>query len=126
MDLRLIRSGCRSLLRTLALRGTDNIRFELPGFGYVDQFVRTYCITPPDQRADYLKFVGSSEPYYRALVRYGGIDQCFKIVLGDTYLPNFMAQHFLSEECARPRVQDAVNSIIQIGQFVGLPEELIR
>lgn len=122
----MIKSAYHRILRAAAKRGTDRLKFELPGYGYVDQFVRTYCITPPEQRADYLKFAWSAEPYSKALCRYGGLEACFFLVLGDTLLPGFMAANFVSDAVPTPTVRDAANTIIQIGNFVGIPEELVQ
>lgn len=114
----------RKLLHQAAERGSADLKFELPGFGYVDQFVRTYCSIEAEQRGDYLKHIWASDPHCKALKRYGGIEKSFYLVLGDTMLPGFMAANFVSEAQPQPTVRDAANSVIQIGQFVGIPEDL--
>ena len=118
------RNFARKFLLQAAERGSAELKFELPGFGYVDQFVRTYCSIEAEQRGDYLKHIWASDPHCKALKRYGGIEKSFYLVLGDTMLPGFMAANFVSEAQPQPTVRDAANSVIQIGQFVGIPEDL--
>ncbi len=120
------RSVARKALLQVAEKGSENLRFELPGYGYIDQFVRTYCAISADQRSDYLKHIWASDPHCKALRRYGGIEKSFYLVLGDTMLPGFMAANFVSEAQPQPTVRDAANTVLQIGQFVGIPEDLSR
>ena len=121
----MIKSAYHKALRALAKRSSEKVKSDLPGFGYVDQFVRTYCVTPPPQRSEYLKNVWASDAHCRALERYGGIEACFYLVLGDTLLPGFLAANFATDENQQPTVRDAAVSVIQIGNFVGIPEELV-
>jgi hypothetical protein len=118
------RKFLRSAVRQAAERGSADLKFELPGYGYVDQFVRTYCSIDPAQRGEYLKHIWASDPHCKALERYGGIEKSFYLVLGDTMLPGFFAGNFISEAQPQPTVRDAANTVQQIGQFVGIPEDL--
>jgi hypothetical protein len=116
----------KNVLVQIADKGSADLKFNLPGFGYIDQFVRTYCSISADQRSDYLKHIFSSDPHCKALKRYGGVEKSFYLVLGDTMLPGFMAANFTSEAQPQPTVRDAATSVLQIGQFVGIPEDLSR
>ena len=120
----LLASSCRKVFRFLAKILPQRLCMELPRYGYIDQFVRAYCLTLPEHRIDYLRHIFASDPYEVAIRRYGGVTRVFCLILGDSFLPGYMADNFVSDLCPRPKVRDAANSVIQIGQFVGLPKEL--
>ena len=75
------RNFARKFLLQAAERGSAELKFELPGFGYVDQFVRTYCSIEAEQRGDYLKHIWASDPHCKALKRYGGIEKSNRLLI---------------------------------------------
>lgn len=101
---------------------------ELPGYGYLETFVRQYCLTPPARRADYIASMLDmpESPFLRVVRRAGGVHAAFSLILGSGPLEPPWCEHFVEDAIPRPTARDVANTVVVIGQFLGLPEDLVR
>lgn len=119
----LLYRGWRFLARTLP----DERRRDLPGWGYLESFVWGWLQTPAEHRAAFLQgYAGQETVYTKNLRRAGGIKAAFRLVVGKQRLEPEILANFETPENPDPSLDTIAAGVIQAGQFVGLPKDLVQ